>query len=254
MEHTHLRFRSSLSRTKPESIRNREAACPFCDRENLTDILGEHGPILWLKNKYPVLENTYPTVIIETDQCDDELSGYSKEHLYSLFRFGINKWLELEESGEFRSVLFFKNHGPYSGGSIHHAHMQIIGLYHYDYLQHVQERDFVGVLIDRQQGVECNLSTHPRIGFYEFNVILSDLQQIPILADYVQMLVHYTLNHFRGCSSYNLFFYRLDERIVVKVVPRYVTSPVYVGYGIPQVPNNLEEVAKDIQNKYVLHS
>lgn len=253
VHHTHLRFNSGLSRTKPESIRNREAACPFCDTENLTDILGRQGQILWLKNKYPVLEDTYPTVLIETDQCDGELSTYPKEHLHALFRFGIEKWLEMEASGEFASVMFFKNHGPLSGGSIRHEHMQIIGLHQFDYLQHIDQRDFEGILIDRQSKVECTLSTYPRVGFYEFNVVLAEHEQLHAFADYVQMFVHYILHHFNTkFSSYNLFFYRLQERILVKVVPRFVTSPLYVGYAIPQVPNNLAEIVREIQSKYLL--
>ena len=29
-----------------------EAACPFCDRENLTDILAIEGSIIWLKTNF----------------------------------------------------------------------------------------------------------------------------------------------------------------------------------------------------------
>jgi ATP adenylyltransferase/5',5'''-P-1,P-4-tetraphosphate phosphorylase II len=250
---THLRFNSRISKTKPESIRNRETACPFCDRENLTDILAEKGSILWVKNKYPVLEDTFPTVLIETDQCDADLSTYSKDHLHEVIRFGMDKWRELEESGEFTSVMFFKNHGPYSGGSIHHAHMQIIGLHQIDYMQHIRETDFEGLPIDIQPGIECNVSTQPRVGFYEFNVIMTDHRRMAQFADYIQMLAHFILHHFnRSCLSYNLFFYRLGERIMVKVVPRFVTSPLYVGYSIPQVPNNLLDVVRDIQTKYLI--
>jgi len=248
----HLRFNTSIGRKKPESILNREAACPFCDRQNLTDVLAEDGPILLVKNKYPVLEDTFPTVLIETDRCDQELSIYEKEHLYRVIRFGMNKWLEMEKSGEFASVMFFKNHGPYSGGTIHHPHMQIIGLHQYDYLHQTHPEDFEGIFIAGGPGVACNLSTKPRAGFFEFNVLLRDAGELPRFADYIQMLAHYILNHLnRRCQSYNLFFYRLQEEIAVKVVPRYVTSPLLVGYSIPQVPNNLHDVVREIREHYL---
>jgi ATP adenylyltransferase/5',5'''-P-1,P-4-tetraphosphate phosphorylase II len=251
LSNTHLHFDTHIGRQKPESIRNREAACPFCNRKELTDIIEQRGSMILLRNKYPVLRDTFQTVLIESDDCHGELSLYPKDHLYALLSFGVDKWLEMEESGQFRSVMFFKNHGPYSGGSIHHPHMQIVGLYQHDYRQHVKESDFEGILIDRQPGVECNLSTLPRAGFFEYNVILSDRGSLPKMADYLQILTHWILNHAnRNCKSYNLFFYQLEERIIVKVVPRFVTSPLYVGYSLPQVASNLDEVVAEIQHRY----
>jgi hypothetical protein len=253
MPHTHLQFDIHIGRQKPENVTNREAACPFCSPDELEGVLERRGPMIWLRNKYPVLKDAFQTVLIETDDCDAELSVYPREHLHALFSFGVEKWREMERSGSFRSVLFFKNHGPYSGGSMRHPHMQIVGLETYDYLQHVKPSDFEGIVIDREAGVECNLSTLPRAGFFECNVVLSDMDRLPRMADYVQILAHWILNRFnRRCQSYNLFFYRWEERIVVKVVPRFVTSPLYVGYAIPQVPNNLEEVVREIQRIYFL--
>ncbi|WP_139490392.1 DUF4931 domain-containing protein [Brevibacillus dissolubilis] len=247
-----LQFNLQIGSQKPESIINRSTACPFCDRDSLTDIIEEQGPIMLLKNKYPVLQDTYPTVLIETDDCDADLTTYDKEHLYRLIRFGVQHWRAMEESGEFTSVMFFKNHGPYSGGSIHHPHMQIIGLNHVDCMEHTHVDHFEGVLIDEQPGVSCNLSTQPRIGFSEFNVVLRDREQIDRMADYIQMLTHYVMNHFhKSCNSYNLFFYRFGDTIKVKVIPRFIVSPVFVGYSIPQVPTNLEHVVRDIQNRYL---
>ena len=63
-----LRFNIALGRTKPVNIRNEEVRCPFCDRSKLTDILDTSGHIIWLMNKYPVLDKTWPTVIIETER------------------------------------------------------------------------------------------------------------------------------------------------------------------------------------------
>lgn len=252
MKHTHLYFESQIGRQKPENIINRTATCPFCDRASLEGVLEERGSIIFLKNKYPVLQDTFQTLIIETDECDSELSIYPKEHLHELFRFGMEKWVEMEESGEFRSVMFYKNHGPYSGGSLKHPHMQIIGLQHVDYQEHTRLAHFEGIQIDGAPGISCNVSSQPRAGFTEFNVILEDMAQIDRMADYVQILTHYILHHFnQRCASYNLFFYHLHGKRMVKVVPRFVTSPLFVGYSIPQVSNNIEDVAKQIQSLYL---
>lgn len=247
----HLHFNSYMGRQKPESIINRDTKCPFCDRFSLTDILDERGSIILVKNKYPVLADTFQTVLIETDDCESELSLYPKEHLYILIRFGVEKWLEMETSGEFSSVLLFKNHGPKSGGSIRHPHMQIVGLKHVDYREQVEREHFKGIVIDHKHHVKFNVSTHPRIGFFEFNVILSKLENIDQMADYIQIAAHYILHHFnKNCDSYNLFFYQVDGNIAVKIIPRFIVSPLFVGFSIPQVSNRLEDVVREIQAIY----
>lgn len=250
--HTHLRFKTNLAKKKPETIINREATCPFCNLDPASEeILARDGSILLVKNKYPVLEDTFQTVLIETDLCESDLSVYPKDHLYRLIRFGVEKWLEMERSGEYSSVLFYKNHGPLSGGTIAHPHMQIIGLKNVDYKPLVDPEHFEGLVIDRRQDVELNVSTKPKIGFYEFNVILHELDHLPVMADYIQAIVHYLLNHFHyKCNSYNLFFYHLDGKIMVKIVSRFVTTPLFIGFSIPQVPNNLNDVASRIQQRY----
>jgi ATP adenylyltransferase/5',5'''-P-1,P-4-tetraphosphate phosphorylase II len=251
MAQTHLHFDMYIGRKKPENVRNREADCPFCDRGSLTGVLEQRGSMIWLMNKYPVLLDTFQTVLIESDDCDGDWSVYTREHAHSLLAFGVEKWLEMERSGSYRSVLFFKNHGPYSGGSIRHPHMQIVGLNRYDYQQQVRDQDFVGVLIDREAGVELNLSTHPRAGFFEYNVVLSDREQLAKMAEYLQIMAHWILTCVNPrYQSYNFFFYRRGETLIAKAVPRFVTSPLFVGYSIPQVANNLDEVVREIRRRY----
>ncbi|WP_102349813.1 DUF4931 domain-containing protein [Bacillus sp. Marseille-P3661] len=248
---THLVFNSSIASNKPNSILNTDINCPFCERDLLTDIMDTDYPIILLKNKYPTLENTFQTVIIETDVCHSELSEYSKEHLYQLITFGIKHWKEMISSGKYKSVLFFKNHGPYSGGSIRHPHMQIVGLEHIDYLNNVQDYHFDGTIIKKEPEVEFNISDHPRMGSFEFNVILNHSEGIKTFADYIQTATHYVLNYFnRHCNSYNLFFYELHEKIAVKIIPRFSTSPLFVGYSIPQVSNKVDKVASQIKDLY----
>lgn len=248
---THLFFNTAIGVKKPESIRNKNTSCPFCARDELTDILDVEDSIILLKNKYPVLENTFQTVIIETDDCYSELSLYSKEHLEKLFAFAMRHWHAFMESGEYKSVLFFKNHGPLSGGTIAHPHMQIIGLRDLDYMENVTAEIFEGEKIHEKDQVLFSLSSKPKVGFYEFNVKMTELKQLPTFASYIQAAAHYILNQFPFKSnSYNLFFYKLEDGIYGKVVPRFVTTPLYIGYSIPQVPSNLDWVREDIYKKY----
>ncbi len=248
---TYLTFDAGIGGKKPETIVHQATACPFCNRNELEGIIAEDGPILMLKNKYPVLRDTYQTVIIETEECHSELSLYPKDHLHRLIDFGIGKWQEMISSGEFASVIFYKNHGPYSGGTIRHPHMQIVGLKYLDYSSKVKAASFDGRVIAEQAGVQLNLSTMPQIGFCEFNVKLEHVKELHTMADYIQIVIKYLLNHFhRNCTSYNLFFYQLEGGIVAKILPRFITSPLFVGYSIPQVSSRAEAVIEEIQSLY----
>lgn len=252
MSTSHLVFQTNIGKQKPENITAKGNPCPFCEHESLEAILEIRDSIIWLKNKYNVLQDALQTVIIETDQCDSELSIYPKEHLYKVIRFAVEKWQQMNESGEFQSVMLYKNHGPYSGGSIIHPHMQIVGLHRYNYMSHVRLSDFEGIELYQADGIECNLSTKPRVGFYEFNIRLSNSAAIDKMADFIQIFAHYILHSLNTkCSSYNVFFYQLDRAIGVKVVPRFATSPLFIGYSIPQVSSNLEEMVEDIRNRYL---
>lgn len=251
MENKHLHFNTAIGVKKPENYRNKEQACPFCAREELTDLIEIDGPIILLKNKYPVLQHAYQTVLIETDDCHAELSTYPIEHLHRLIRFGLKHWLEMEQSGRYQSVIFFKNHGPLSGGTISHPHMQIIGLNDIDYKEKVEPEMFEGIVLAEEDGVSFTLSTKPRVGFYEFNVEMDDFGYKERFSEYLQTAVHYILNHFPfRASSYNVFFHHINKKIYAKVVPRFVTTPLYIGYGLPQVPNNLDWMAGELKRLY----
>lgn len=76
--------------------------------------------------------------------------------------------------GKFRSVVFYRNHGYMSGGTIHHPHSQIVGFKDYDYHQDIKPFHFVGPAIVEEDGLTVNLSQRPIIGFYEVNLILKD--------------------------------------------------------------------------------
>jgi ATP adenylyltransferase/5',5'''-P-1,P-4-tetraphosphate phosphorylase II len=251
LKNEHLHFNTSIGVQKPENIRNKQQPCPFCARDQLTDIIDVKDSMILLKNKYPVLENAYQTVLIETDDCHGELSTYPQNHLHRLLQFGIKHWLQMEHSGKYRSVIFFKNYGPLSGGTIAHPHMQIIGLHDLDYKENINEEVFKGIAIKETDRVLFSLSTKPRIGFYEFNVQMSDQGYEEEFGEYIQIAAHYILHHFPfKASSYNVFFHHYGDHIYAKIVPRFVTTPIYIGYGLPQVPNNLDWMVQDVKGFY----
>jgi galactose-1-phosphate uridylyltransferase len=247
----YLTFNADIGKKKPETIIHSDHSCPFCDRNNLKNIIAQDGPILLVENKYPVLQDTYQTVLIECEECDSELSLYSKEHLHRVIRFGIKQWQMMINSRQFASVIYYKNHGPFSGGTIRHPHMQIVGLKYINYTANIVPHTLEGSIIAEQHGVQLNLSEQPKIGFCEFNIKLEDWCQIDCMAEYIQFVAHYLLNHFhKNCKSYNLFFYQMDGWIAAKMMPRFVTSPLFVGYSIPQVSSRLSEVTREMRKLY----
>jgi len=248
---THLVFDTAIGGCKPVTVINKQVECPFCHREQLEGVIAAEGELLLLKNKYPVLQDAFQTVLIETCDCDSELSLYSREHLHRLLQFGVQKWLEMSEDKQFKSVLFYKNHGPYSGGTIRHPHMQIVGLKNIDYRENMKPENFAGKLVRQDQGVTLTVSDRPLIGFIEFNIRLQNIKYLTVMADYIQIVVRYLLHDFnKHINSYNLFFYQLNDEIYVKIVPRFVTSPLFVGYCIPQVSSRIDDVILDIRQKY----
>ena len=249
----HLVFDTQIGGTKPVTVIDTGHKCPFCCRDELEGIIAEDGPIFLIVNKYPVLQDTFQTVLVETDDCNSELSLYPKDHLHRVIRFGTEKWLSMIAGGEFASVLFFKNHGPNSGGTIRHPHMQIVGLRHLDYTADIPPACLKGVVISRDGGVELTIADQPLVGFIELNLRLASLVHLDRLADYLQICAHYLLNHFnRHCNSYNIFFYHIDGQITAKVMPRFVTSPIFIGYGIPQLSTRMPDVAADLKRIYGL--
>ncbi len=246
-----LGFDVKLGQTKPENIINRKADCPFCDRKHLTNIIDQAGELLLIENKYNVLENAYQTVLIESSRCEDDIPFYAPAYMEKVLAFGIKHWFAMMDSGKYKTVLFFKNHGPLSGGTIRHPHMQIIGLTSLDDGQMYEPDEFQGITIDETNGVILNLSTNPRIGFTEFNIITDENDKLAQIAHYIQVSVDYIMHHLnKRCQSYNLFFYLIHERIHVKVMPRFATSPLFIGYNIRLRSNNLAAIIEDMQKQY----
>lgn len=229
-----IEFDLHIGRSKPYSARG--DACPFCRPETLTHILERRGSMIWLMNKYPVFHGTWPTVLVETDKHDSDLSMYSKDELHSVISFGLEKWLEISGRPDFRSAIYFRNFGPRAGGSQRHPHSQIIGLYDYDYRDNIHPENFLGPLIFEDRDCYVTLSDYPICSMAEFNVMLKKDGNTDAFADAIQQVARFVLSDFPiPCDSYNLFFYQVRGGIRVKIFPRYTASPLYMGYRITQV-------------------
>lgn len=251
MEYNYLGFDINIGRTKPENIIHKDAACPFCDVANLTNIIEIQDDMILLENKYQVLQDAYQLLIIEGNQCNADIPDYSLEHMCALMRFSIKHWLNVIKSKKYKTVLFFKNHGPFSGGTMRHPHMQIVGLKNLSSKNMWDKRQFEGEIIAQENTVTMNLSNKPRVGFTEINIITQNLNDIDIMAKYLQIGVDYIMHHFNAnCTSYNLFFYLVENCVYTKIMPRFATSPLFIGYNIELIPNNLKEIASEIKQIY----
>lgn len=246
-----IAFNTTIGHNKPETIIHKDTPCPFCEYEHLEHIIDTCGEMTLLENKYNVLENSFQTVLLETRLCGSDIPNYSREHMHELIHFGVKHWFAMLNSGKYKAVLFFKNFGPLSGGTMRHPHMQIIGLHNADAKLFCEASDFEGLTIFTKGAAELNISTSPRLGFCELNVLTEDNDELDTVADFVQIAVDYLMKHFnKNCKSYNIFFYRLDGLIRIKIMPRFPTSPLFIGYNLRLRPNNLSVIVKEIQKFY----
>ncbi|BEU87975.1 DUF4931 domain-containing protein [Selenomonas sp. TAMA-11512] len=244
-------FDMRIGRQKPETIIHKNNACPFCNVSSLTDIIAREGSIILLKNKYNVVIGADQFVLIENNICESDTPDYTREHHRRIIRIGIEFWRSLQRSGKYRSVLFFKNHGPFSGGTIRHPHSQIIAFPDVDPSLTYFLDEFEGIPIDTRSGVRFNISTTPRMGFGELNICAENDNALDIVADYIQIAVDYLTKYFsKRETSYNIFFYPIEDRLRIKILPRFATPPLFVGYNIRFRPSNINALAEDIKKKY----
>ena len=246
-----IKFDTDIGRTKPENLVHADAACPFCDVEHLTDIIDVDDDIIFLRNKYNVIEHADQFVLIEGRECDSDMPDYTAEKMRRVIKMGVRQCKNLLASGKYEEVLFFKNYGIMSGGTIRHPHMQLVGFPRLKSELLFDEAELRGIVIARRDGVEFNVSDCPRVGFGELNVVVEAGGSLDALADFIQVAVHYVKNFFnKRTNSYNIFFYRRAEKIFAKIMSRYVTSPYFVGYNIHFLPNNVERIAAEIREHY----
>lgn len=246
-----ISFNINVGKDKPETIINKNASCPFCEYKHLEHIIDTCGEMTLLENKYNVLADCFQTVLLETRYCGSDIPDYTKEHMHALIRFGVKHWFSMLDSGNYKSVVFFKNFGPLSGGTMRHPHMQIVGLKNIGSSSFCEASDFEGMTVLHKGAVKLNVSTAPRLGFCELNVLTENNEELDTMAEYIQDAVDYLMHYFnKRCKSYNIFFYRLAGLIKVKIMPRFPTSPLFVGYGLRLCPNNLQIIVQEMQKLY----
>ena len=247
-------FDVNLGKNKPRTLIDDAASCPFCDVAGLTNIIDRDGAIILLRNKYNVLKDAEQFVLIENDVCKSDMPDYTREHMRRLIAFGLKHWQRLLASRKYEEVLFFKNYGPLSGGTVRHPHMQLVGFPHIKRNLLFDEDEFCGIPVGKKDGVALNVATCPRIGFGELNIVPEKKFSVATLADFIQICTDYLMKHFSAfCTSYNIFFYDkagCGEEFLVKILPRFATSPLFVGYNIRFLPNNLEIVANEMREYY----
>lgn len=233
-----LIFLPQAANGKPHHLGSEQVGCPFCQYSEEENILKREANMFWVLNKYQTLQDTHQTIIIESDDHNKDISTYSKEENRKLFAFAFNCWAETKNDPQFKSVLFYKNHGPLSGGSLKHPHMQIVGLQAIDGEAQMQPENFDGLTVLSEKDVTINFSTQPIMGFLEINLLVdaNAADGINHLADYVQKTVDYVLNtyHQGRCESYNLFFFERAGKYIAKLTPRFIVSPYFVGYRLSQ--------------------
>lgn len=245
-----IQFNRKLNMQKPSTIRSSKTSCPFCERSQLAEIIAEQDDIILVQNKFSTLKDANMMVIIESNDCDSNMHTYTIDKLAKLLEFAITNWIKYEQTGDYKSVALFKNKGLHSSGTIKHPHMQIVGFKDQDCNQEITVEQLQGypVTID---DIEFNISTLPKISFIEYNIeVTADYNR---LAKTVSLITSYIeANYFGNDASYNLFFYNLDGKRYLKIITRYPTSAIYIGYGIVQVYNQeqLAEYAVDIEKHY----
>jgi len=251
MKMTYMKWLANMSEGKPNTYINKEEQCPFCDRETLRKeghIIDETEHFMIVKNKFPVLDNTFSTIIVEHPTCGEHIGTYSIDYLTKLLEYSLNYYDELQYSGQYTSIVFFKNHGLMAAGSIKHPHMQIMGFKNKTFHDNLQKSDFEGIPILSDQTVEWNVSTKPRSEFYEINIILHDKERLDVFAGCLQKTVNYTLEVLNPkYKSYNLAFNIKEKSLKVKVIPRQPSTILLLGYGIHQIPDNLEDIARQLK-------
>lgn len=244
---------TNITKKKPSTVGKvtGDVSCPFCEistgkGDNV--IIGRKNKIIWMENKFPMLKDAYQTVLVETDNCIDDLSTYSFEHAVDLFRFALEKRYELLSTGAYKEVLFFKNHGVLSDSSVHHAHMQLVGLKEHQWSTKEVKESLEGFEVHREDRVQVNVSATPLGEFYEFNVTWEKEDDSFKWVHWVQTIIRYIKTFKNGkMSDYNLAFYEIEGMRILKIIPRKPISVYFLGYGLKQTPNDMEQIANEIR-------
>lgn len=236
---------------KPNTIQNNNNHCPFCSFDNLKNehgVLGEKDNMLWIKNKYPVLEGAEQTLIIETNTCEGNLGNYQEEVAKDLFRFAFENRDKMLQTNKFKEVVFLKNSGARSDGSVHHAHMQLVGLKEVEISKAAITDSLSGEVAFENEHTKVLLADNPTGEKYEFAVIWDRKSEEMDYVKRVQQIVRY-LSVFKNgkFQDYNFYFHEDENVKVLKIIPRGYVSIYLLGFGVKQVPNDLKEIAEELR-------
>ena len=95
-----LEYNLDLGKTKPDTVHRDERYCPFCDVAHLKNVMEKRGHMIWLENAFPVLKDSWQTLIIETDDCDGEFSDYTPEYAQKTHRIRPRKMAASQGYGQ----------------------------------------------------------------------------------------------------------------------------------------------------------
>ncbi len=247
----YITFNTKIQAMKPNTIRNKETFCPFCDYEHEENVIQKSGDITRVKNMFPTLSNADMSVIIENNECTKNAFNYKIVEYSKILKFAVSQWLDDAQSSKYESAILFKNYGPLSGGSIKHEHMQIIGFYDKDATLDIKLEHVLGRIIVEDE-VKVYASDKPFNNFLEYNIEFNS-EQFFKLAVYLKLILRYLKKNYKLQEfSYNLFFYQFGERLFVKIIQRYATSPLNIGFNIKQnySEQNLAIIVQNTQ-KYI---
>ncbi len=231
---SYLIFNQEINNQKPNTIRNKSLSCPFCNEEQLSNVVETFKTQKLVENKYPTIKDADMFVLIETNTCEKNLFNYTREEYTNILSFNVQKWLEYKRNNKYQDAILFKNYGPLSGGSIKHEHMQIIAFKNNQVDENVRLENLLGVEVLREKGLCITISDQPINNYLEYNLEFT-LDNVDVLAKYLMLAIKYLKSKYKLIDfSYNLFFYQIDERLFVKVISRYATSPLYIGFKLQQ--------------------
>ena len=103
-----LIFHLQVARKKPENIKHPEGYCPFCDRENLTNILDKDGDSILLVNKFRTLQDTMQTIIIESKAHLGDQSNYSQLENRKIIKYVLECWQKMINQNKYRVFCYIR--------------------------------------------------------------------------------------------------------------------------------------------------
>ena len=210
-----------------------EPVCPFCDvkgREAYEDF-GEG--IIFVKNKYNVLEYTKNYLLIEGDGCDVGLHERSDEHLLKVLNVAIDKKNELLFNNEFEEVVIFKQFGIYSSSSVKHGHVQIVGLDKKKTSDDYLLNSLNGIVLYDNENFKVILSENPIGETMEINIEYNQLNLEVI--EKLKLVLNYTVNNSYGVykgGNYSLSLHIINGIKFIKLVERKITSTFKSNFGL----------------------